>query len=76
LYYRRRAPGSEGSDVGSKERHTMKWPKKVREPEREAAPKPPPGAAGGCPVGPPTPPEALRIEELEERIVPNAIWSD
>ena len=46
----------------------MKWPKKGREPEREPAPKPTPKE--------PTPQEALRIEELEERIVPNAIWSD
>ena len=46
----------------------MKWLKKVRESEREPAPKPTPQE--------PTPPEALRIEELEERIVPNAIWSD
>jgi hypothetical protein len=48
----------------------MKWLKKVRESGRgEPAPKP-------TPKEEPTPMEALRIEELEERIVPNAIWSD
>jgi hypothetical protein len=54
--------------AGSKEQRKMKWLKKGREPEREPAPKPAPKE--------PTPHEALRIEELEERIVPNAIWSD
>jgi hypothetical protein len=47
----------------------MKWLKRGREPEREPAPKP-------TPKDEPTPIEALRIEELEERIVPTAIWSD
>ena len=47
----------------------MKWLKKGREPKREPAPKP-------TPKEEPAPTEALRIEELEERIVPNAIWSD
>ena len=47
----------------------MKWLKKGREPEREPVLKP-------TPKEEPTPAEALRIEELEERIVPNAIWSD
>jgi hypothetical protein len=45
----------------------MKWLKRVRKPEREPAPKPP---------SPVEPTDALWIEELEERIMPNAIWSD
>jgi hypothetical protein len=45
----------------------MKWLKRVRTPEREPAPKL---------TSPVEPKDALRIEELEERIMPNAIWSD
>ena len=45
----------------------MKWLKRVRKPECEPAPKPTPQVE---------PKGALRIEELEERIMPNAIWSD
>ena len=69
-----REPGRDASRVSgrvpaaSKEQEEMKWPKKGRDAEREPAPKPTPKE--------PTPQEALRIEELEERIVPNAIWSD
>jgi hypothetical protein len=54
----------------SKEQRKMKWLKKVRDPERDVTPK-----------QTPTPKEeirkeVLRIEELEERITPNAVWSD
>ena len=46
----------------------MNWLKKIREPKRE-------------PIQPPTSQEkatqkTLQIEELEERITPNAIWGD
>ncbi len=46
----------------------MNWLKKIREPRRE-------------PIQPPTSEEkvtkkTLQIEELEERITPNAIWGD
>jgi len=48
----------------------MKWLKKVRDHDHEVTPK-----------QTPTPKEevrkeVLRIEELEERITPNAVWSD
>lgn len=46
----------------------MNWFKKVREPEQEPVRKP---AAEEK-----TPRKTLRIEELEERITPNAIWGD
>ncbi|HLB75760.1 MAG TPA: hypothetical protein VJO72_01870, partial [Candidatus Dormibacteraeota bacterium] len=52
----------------SKEQRKMNWLKKIRERSRE-------------PIQPPTSEEkvtkkTLQIEELEERITPNAIWGD
>ena len=46
----------------------MKWLKLVREPKQEATQKPAPRDE--------TPKTVLRIEELEERITPNAVWGD
>jgi hypothetical protein len=46
----------------------MKWFKKVAQPERESMPKPAPEEKAAQ--------KTLRIEELEERITPNAIWGD
>lgn len=46
----------------------MNWFKKVREPEAEPIRKP---ATEEKPSK-----QTLRIEELEERITPNAIWGD
>jgi hypothetical protein len=52
----------------SKESWKMNWFKKVREPEPEPVRKPAAEEKAS--------PKTLRIEELEERIVPNAIWGD
>jgi hypothetical protein len=52
----------------SKEQRKMKWLVKVQELRRSLAHRLLARMRGGR--------EALRIEELEERIVPNAIWSD
>jgi hypothetical protein len=46
----------------------MKWFKKTQEPARE--PVPAPTAEEKAPR------KTLQIEELEERITPNAIWGD
>jgi hypothetical protein len=46
----------------------MKWFKKRQEPELKLAQKPAPEEK--------EPKKTLRIEELEERITPNAIWGD
>jgi hypothetical protein len=46
----------------------MKWLKKDRKPELETTEKPVSKDE--------TPKLTLRIEELEERITPNAIWGD
>jgi len=52
----------------SKEQRKMKWLKKVLDHEREQTPKQTPKEEVRK--------EVLRIEELEERITPNAVWSD
>ena len=52
----------------SKEQWKMKWLKKDRKPELEPAEKPVAKAEA--------PKKTLQIEELEERITPNAIWGD
>jgi hypothetical protein len=52
----------------SKEQPKMKWFKKVQEPTLKPALKPAPVEK--------EPKKTLRIEELEERITPNAIWGD
>jgi hypothetical protein len=54
----------------SKEQRKMKWLKKVRDLEREITPKQTPIPKEEIRK------EVLRIEELEERITPNAVWSD
>ncbi len=46
----------------------MKWVKKLRELGREKDPKPTAKDEARK--------DALRIEELEERVVPNAIWDE
>jgi hypothetical protein len=46
----------------------MNWLKKVLGTEEKPTPKPVPKEE--------TPKKTLRIEELEERITPNAIWGD
>ena len=52
----------------SKEQRKMKWFKKRQEPELKLTQKPAPEEK--------EPKKTLRIEELEERITPNAIWGD
>jgi hypothetical protein len=52
----------------SKEQRKMKWLKKVRDHELDATPKQTPKEEVRK--------EVLRIEQLEERITPNAVWSD
>ena len=46
----------------------MKWFKKLQEPELKPTQKPAPVEK--------EPKKTLQIEELEERITPNAIWGD
>jgi hypothetical protein len=52
----------------SKEKRKMKWPKPRRDRDRDLAPKAAPEEK--------VPKDTLRIEELEERIAPNATWGD
>jgi hypothetical protein len=50
------------------EEHRMKWLKKLIDPRRETATKPTKGEQARK--------EALRIEELEARLAPTAIWGE
>jgi hypothetical protein len=55
------------SEMGRKEK-TMSWLKKLIERDRKAETKSEPKVE--------TRPEALRIQELETRIAPNAVWGE